>query len=132
MAGDIRKELETSERLGKQLLKAAENGKWKECIQLIEEGAPVNVQNKYGNTILHLSVIKENKAMCHFLLKNNADKQMTNKWNMTPYLIAKYNRCMDMQEMFVLKMNETEKGQETIVQDFTTQLEEILCELGNA
>ena len=99
MAGDIRKELETSERLGKQLLKAAETGKWKECIRLIEEGAPVNVQNKYGNTILHLSVIKNQISMCQFLIKKKADKQMTNKWNMTPYLIAKYNKNTNMQEM---------------------------------
>ena len=88
-----------NEKAGKLLLQAAEKEKWKECVRLIEEGSPINVPNKYGNTILHWSVIKKNTVMCRFLLKKKADKKITNKWDMTPYLIAKYNGYRDIQEM---------------------------------
>lgn len=57
---------------------AAQNGHFEHVQRLVAEGAPVNAQNKKGQTALHMSVEYKTYFLSKFLLDNGADGQLQN------------------------------------------------------
>lgn len=70
------------------LLAAAENGNIKIIEKLIENGADINAYGAYGNTALHLAVIRNNLAIINFLIKSGADINRRNSAWQTPLHLA--------------------------------------------
>lgn len=57
---------------------------------LIQNGADVNAQDKYGNTALYYSVVNAWDDMAEYLLENGADVHIKNKATWTPIERARY------------------------------------------
>ncbi|MEN8147005.1 MAG: ankyrin repeat domain-containing protein [Campylobacterota bacterium] len=55
-------------------------------IALIEAGADVNMQNKYGETLLHISIRRDRREMVVTLLDNNADMNRADAPGWTPLM----------------------------------------------
>ena len=53
---------------------------------LIDAGADINMQNKYGETLLHISIRRDRREMAAKLLENNADINRADKPGWTPLM----------------------------------------------
>lgn len=53
---------------------------------LIAAGADVNMQNKYGETLLHISIRRDRREMVQTLLENNADINRADAPGWTPLM----------------------------------------------
>jgi len=53
---------------------------------LIEAGADVNMQNKYGETLLHIAIRRDRREMVKTLLANGADINRADKPGWTPLM----------------------------------------------
>jgi uncharacterized protein len=53
---------------------------------LIEAGADVNMQNKYGETLLHISIRRDRREMVTVLLDNGADMNRPDAPGWTPLM----------------------------------------------
>jgi ankyrin repeat protein len=53
---------------------------------LIAAGADVNMQNKYGETLLHISIRRDRREMVKTLLENNADINRADAPGWTPLM----------------------------------------------
>ncbi len=53
---------------------------------LVEAGADVNMQNKYGETLLHISIRRDRREMVQTLLENNADINRADAPGWTPLM----------------------------------------------
>lgn len=53
---------------------------------LIAAGADVNMQNKYGETLLHISIRRDRRDMVKTLLENNADINRADAPGWTPLM----------------------------------------------
>ena len=69
---------------------------------LIEAGADVNMQNKYGETLLHISIRRDRREMVTVLLDNSADMNRPDAPGWTPLM-----ECVmdDMPELCQLLVN---------------------------
>jgi len=69
---------------------------------LIAAGADVNMQNKYGETLLHISIRRDRREMVQTLLDNNADMNRPDAPGWTPLM-----ECVmdDMPELCQLLVN---------------------------
>ncbi len=79
--------LNTNEK-NRLLLAAAENANIKIIEKLIKNGADINAYGAYGNTALHLSVIRSNLEIIDFLIKAGADINCRNSAGQTPLHLA--------------------------------------------
>ncbi len=52
--------------------------------KLVECGADVNIQDRNGNTPLHLAYLRRDQEMINFLLDKGADQNLKNNSNETP------------------------------------------------
>lgn len=55
---------------------------------LIETGVDINLQNKYGWTLLHIAIRRDRREMVDYLLKNGADINKTDGVGWTPLMEA--------------------------------------------
>jgi len=53
---------------------------------LIDAGADVNMQNKYGETLLHIAIRRDRREMVQKLLENNADLNRADNPGWTPLM----------------------------------------------
>ena len=53
---------------------------------LINAGADVNMQNKYGETLLHIAIRRDRRAMVEKLLENNVDLNLADNPGWTPLM----------------------------------------------
>ena len=53
---------------------------------LIDAGADVNMQNKYGETLLHISIRRDRRAMAQKLIENGADINRPDAPGWTPLM----------------------------------------------
>ena len=53
---------------------------------LISAGADVNMQNKYGETLLHICIRRDRREMVETLLENNCDINRADKPGWTPLM----------------------------------------------
>jgi len=53
---------------------------------LIDAGADVNMQNKYGETLLHIAIRRDRREMVQKLLENNADINRADNPGWTPLM----------------------------------------------
>ncbi|CDK31083.1 ankyrin repeat domain-containing protein [Candidatus Babela massiliensis] len=60
----------------------------KVAIELIDQGADINLRNREGNTVLLLSVYKGYESIVKILIKNNADLDIKNNLGQTAQEIA--------------------------------------------
>ena len=69
---------------------------------LIDTGADVNMQNKYGETLLHITIRRDRREMVQKLLDNNADMNRPDAPGWTPLM-----ECVmdDMPELCQLLVN---------------------------
>ena len=69
---------------------------------LLEAGADVNMQNKYGETLLHISIRRDRREMVTVLLDNSADMNRPDAPGWTPLM-----ECVmdDMPELCQLLVN---------------------------
>jgi len=69
---------------------------------LIDAGADVNMQNKYGETLLHIAIRRDRREMVQKLLDNNADINRPDAPGWTPLM-----ECVmdDMPELCQLLVN---------------------------
>ena len=75
---------------------------------LIDAGADVNMQNKYGETLLHIAIRRDRREMVQKLLDNNADINRADTPGWTPLM-----ECVmdDMPELCALLIeNGADKG----------------------
>ncbi len=79
--------------------------------KLVECGADVNIQNRNGNTPLHLAYLRRDQDMINFLLDKGADRNLKNKNNEIPsYMSNKtydeaYNLLIQSTIVFFLDKN---------------------------
>jgi ankyrin repeat protein len=75
---------------------AAASGK-KETIQhLIEQGIPINVQDKEGNTPLHFAALCGYEAGVEYLLALGANRTITNKHQLSPWHVARTGKLLHL------------------------------------
>ena len=69
---------------------------------LIDAGADVNMQNKYGETLLHITIRRDRREMVQMLLDNTADMNRPDAPGWTPLM-----ECVmdDMPELCQLLVN---------------------------
>ena len=69
-------------------LTLAANGTRHELQVCLEAGEDLNVQDKDGNSPLHVAVLNENLAAVRFFISAAADLSATNRWHQTPVELA--------------------------------------------
>lgn len=78
--------------------------------KLIQYGAPVDAQNKAGNTPLHIAAQQNNLEIVRMLLHAGADRSVINKDGFTPYGLAEYHesfltrRCLSPKGSVLAKL----------------------------
>jgi ankyrin repeat protein len=73
------------------IIEAAKHSRLANVKLLVKHGAKLNVQNKNGNTPLHLAIAVNNYDIAHFLVLNGASIKIKNKWGYTPIgLLERY------------------------------------------
>lgn len=70
------------------------------AFSLIRYGANINIQDYEGNTPLHYAVMWKNIDLAYFLLKNNANPNISNKMKKTAYEIALLSKNPKMIQIF--------------------------------
>ena len=74
------------------LLQAASIGSLQELKRRLEQGANINVRNKYGNTSLYLAVGGGHFSVAEFLVKQGAEINTTNNSGYTPLHEASFGK----------------------------------------
>lgn len=54
------------------------------------------LQDYFGNTLLHTAVLHNNKKIIKYLLKNNADKNIKNKYGLCPKDLINNIKILDL------------------------------------
>ncbi|WP_206485855.1 ankyrin repeat domain-containing protein [Thalassotalea sp. G2M2-11] len=66
------------------IIEAAKHSRLANVKLLVKHGANFNLQNKSGNTPLHLAIAVKNYDIAHFLVLSGASLKIENKWGYTP------------------------------------------------
>ena len=79
------------QNFSEKLLKASEEGKTAEVVELLERGADPNIQNIRGNTPIHLAAYHTNPQTTKLLLQYHANPNIQNIDGDTPLHLAAYH-----------------------------------------
>lgn len=63
---------------------------------IIDAGVNVNLQNKYGWTLLHISIRRDRREMVEYLLEKGADINMTDGVGWTPLMESIMDNMTDL------------------------------------
>ncbi len=64
---------------------AAKAGKLDEMQNQLESNVDINIQDRDGQTALHIAAAEHHQDIVKFLLKSGADVTLRDRWNHTPY-----------------------------------------------
>ncbi|MBL4588131.1 ankyrin repeat domain-containing protein [Candidatus Babeliales bacterium] len=92
---------EYSDKASEELLIAAEKGNIGEANALLAKGANPNLQNKDGNTPLHLATVKGYNKVLSTLFENGANPNMQNKYGNVPLHFAVINEQTFSVNLFI-------------------------------
>jgi len=68
---------------------------------LIDAGADVNMQNKYGETLLHITIRRDRREMVQKLLDNNADMNRPDAPGWTPLMECVMDNMTELCQLLV-------------------------------
>jgi ankyrin repeat protein len=74
--------------------------KFKEIVSALED---INIVNKYGWTLLHITIRRDRRDMVEFLLDNGADINKTDGVGWTPLMEAIMDEMTDLVKLLVEK-----------------------------
>ena len=86
-----------------EIITAAKVGIYAKIMNLIQEGADVNVTDQYGNTALHFSVFNEDLDHAKLLISVEADVNARNNNGDTPLHIAYGTGNQEMIDLLISK-----------------------------
>lgn len=66
------------------IFQAAKHSQLENVKLLVKYGANLNVQNKSGNTPLHIAIAVKNYDIAHFLVLSGASLKIEDRWGYTP------------------------------------------------
>ena len=91
----------TQDELNQKLIEAVDNKNITEIKSLLNQGANVNAQEKYGWTPLHWAALNGYYDVAKLLIENGADVNIKNNGGWTPLHEAAFKECYDIVKLLI-------------------------------